>query len=172
MINETTLAEFILPHTIDDHVTFHRLSCVSRRFNQVAKRMLIRREQINYGCKYIWTELPGSVGGRIHGLYRIFLENGLLHREYTYHQGSRHGRMRGWYAIGGLTHLTYEWNYYQGKLHGLQHEWHINGQLVSEENYHHGKQHGCTKKWNTKGQLVTEEQHYHGNLQCEKYMLF
>ena len=51
MISENDLAELIFPNTLQDFRTFIALSQVSKRFNEVSKRKLIRKEQINSNGK-------------------------------------------------------------------------------------------------------------------------
>ena len=89
-IGETDLAELLFPHILDDLITWVRLSQVSRRFNEVAKKKLIRKERID-GCgrKIIWTEFPT-------GLCRTWYPHGQLSSSINYQHGKRHGLFREW----------------------------------------------------------------------------
>lgn len=110
MINETVLAELLFPHTLQYPKTFCQLSQVSKRFNEVSKRQLIKKNWINKdGTKEVWTELPN---------------------------GKKQGLSRGWHENG---QLRYEKNYDQGQLYGLYRGWHSNGQLIYKHNYDKGE---------------------------------
>ena len=69
---------------------------------------------------------PKSDGGKEHGLWEIYHDNGQLH-------------LKG--------------NYKDGKLHGLVETYHENGQLESKGNYKYGKQDGFMKSYRKNGTL-------------------
>jgi antitoxin component YwqK of YwqJK toxin-antitoxin module len=138
MINERTFADLIFPHTLDDLNTFYKLSQVSKRFHEVSKKYLIKKERINQdGTKEVWTELPS---GQRHGLSRGWYTNGQLWRESNYNQGQRHGLSQGWYKVTDqssetLCQIAYKHNYHQGHLHGLAQAWFTNGKSNYVNNY-------------------------------------
>lgn len=144
MISERDLAELIVPNTINDSVTFHRLAQVSKRFNAVARRLLIKRMVIYPDSKYkeIWTEQPN---GQKQGLARKWYLNtehpskprGQLETEFTYLNDRRHGMCREWFLNGQLWG---EYNYMNGLFHGLIRVWHPNGKLKYEMWYLNGKE--------------------------------
>jgi antitoxin component YwqK of YwqJK toxin-antitoxin module len=108
MINETTLAELLFPQ-IQDPKTWCKLAQVSKRFNEVFKRKLIKKERTDFsGAKEVWTELPN---------------------------GQKHGPAKGLYSSGHLAHIVY---YNQGELHGTNRYWYRNGQLIYKLEYKHG----------------------------------
>jgi antitoxin component YwqK of YwqJK toxin-antitoxin module len=134
MINEAVFAELIFPHTLQYPKTFCQLSQVSKRFNEVSKRQLVKKERINQdGIKEVWTELPN---GKKHGLYREWDSFGQLWYEHNYQHGQLHGLYQRWYSNG---QLAYESNYQQGQSHGLCRRWYEDGQLMYELNYQQGQ---------------------------------
>lgn len=133
-IDERTLAELLFPHVLDDPITFHRLTQVSKKFNKVSKTKLRRKELENYfGEKRVWTELP--TGGLKHGLSRGWC--GKYVHDIGYVQGS----------------LIYSHNHHHGELHGTQHGWDNNGKLCYIHNYRHGASHGRQQGWSQGGIL-------------------
>lgn len=134
MISESDLAELIIPHSINDLVTFHRLAQVSKRFNVVSKKLLIRREEIDFnGIKFVWTELPNRLK---HGHSRLWHPNGQLTQDYNYINGELQGVCKNWYLNGQLTS---EWNYFDNDRHGLCKGWYPNGELIYSNRYSYGK---------------------------------
>jgi antitoxin component YwqK of YwqJK toxin-antitoxin module len=118
MINERIFADLIFPHTIDDLNTFCKLSQVSKRFHEVSKKYLIKKENFCNGSKKVWTELPN---GKKHGLFRGWYSNGQLWHELPYQQGQPHGLCRGWYLAFSQSseargQLAFKTNYNQGQL--------------------------------------------------------
>lgn len=148
MINERTFAELIFTHILQDPRTFCTLAQVSKRFNEVSKTQLIKKERINEdGTKEVWTELPN---GTRHGLFREWYPCGQLKYEKNYNQNQLHGLFREWYENG---RLKYEYNYVQNQLHGLCREWYENGRLWYEYNYDQDQLHGLFREWYKTGQL-------------------
>lgn len=132
MINENDLAILIIPHTLDDTRTFCRLSQVSKRFNQVSKKMLIQKKGVTQDGNYVWMELPN---GQRHGLCRVWYLFGQLYYEYNTIHNIYHGLYRGWFPNG---QLMLEMNYQNGRRHGIERVWDSNGQLVSDKRYSNG----------------------------------
>lgn len=156
-ISENDLAELIVPHTLNDPVTFHRLAQVSKRFNHVTKRMLVKKENwIHF--KMLWTELPGS--GKKHGLYRCWYSNGQLEYETNYVQGRKHGFSRGWYLDGKKQS---EWYYNDNVPHGTCYGWYRDGKPWYIYNYQNGYRNGFIQEWDSYGQLVEERRYFNGN---------
>lgn len=88
-MNERDLASLIIPHTLDDPVTFHRLAQVSWRFNEVSKTKLVKKQHTNTDDETeICTALPD---GRRHGLSRVWYPNGQLKWSHHFHEGFHHG---------------------------------------------------------------------------------
>lgn len=159
MINETTLAELIVPHTLDDTRTFCRLAQVSKRFKQVTNRMLIRKERWIH-LKTIWTELPGS--GKKHGLFRCWYPDGQLEYETNYVHNRIQGFSRGWYRAGNPQSI---WFYNDNVPHGTCCGWYQDGKLWYIYNYQNGYRHGFSQERNARGELV-EEQWYSNGTPC------
>jgi len=67
--------------------------------------------------------------------------------------GKKHGLFRAWYQNGVLRH---EWTYKDGKKHGLSRDWYSDGQLMMEYTYKDGKVHGLWRIWDNDGQLKIE----------------
>ena len=83
-ISESDLAELLFPH-VTDFKTWIALSKVSKKFNEVSKRMLIRKETLNTdGSKAIWTVLPI---GLEHGFAQGWYSNGKLRYIQNYNNG-------------------------------------------------------------------------------------
>lgn len=167
MINETTLAELLFPHVLadNDFETFHRLACVSKRFNQVSKSSigLIRRThypQANRNVFYVWTELPGH--GTQHGFLQHRNIQGQIFQQYIYINGIAHGRYRSWDKIT-LT-LTREYVYNNGYIHGESQEWYPTGQLKCLSNYDMGRLHGECCEWNEGGQMTNVTPFHQGRV--------
>jgi antitoxin component YwqK of YwqJK toxin-antitoxin module len=168
MINEAVFAQLIFPHTLQDTKTFCQLAQVSKRFHEVSKKYLIKKENIDstVGFKTVWTELPN---GQLHGLCRGWYlvsgqsseARGQLRYEENYHQGHVHGLSRGWWSNG---QLEYERNYNQEQFHGLSRGWWSNGQLSYEKNYNQGQLHGLCRGWDEDGQLWYEHNYHQGKL--------
>lgn len=97
-LSKSDLANLLFPHV--DPPVWHRLQQVSKRFNQVGKSKLIRKEEIYPDNeKEIWTELPN---GNLHGLYKQWYPDGQLHYCWSYVNGVRNGISRVWYINGQL----------------------------------------------------------------------
>ena len=133
-ISESDLAELLFPH-VTDFKTWIALSKVSKKFNEVSKKKLIKKEEkYEDGYKKIWTILLRT--GQKHGFQREWYPSNQLMHESNYYQGKKHGIAKGWFVNG---QLSYSCNYYYDQLHGPYLGWFINGQLVSKNNYNHGK---------------------------------
>lgn len=175
MIGEESFAEILYPQVEDPRV-WHRLQQVSKRFNRVGKRLLIK----NTKDATTWTIMPN---GQLHGLYRKWLKisgpdrtwcKGGLTLEENYHRGKKHGYTRQWDAAGfllsehlfnhGLLQFTktyyimskqvqYECEYKNNLEHGLIKSWYSNGQLEYTVNYQNGDRNGEYKEWYLNGQL-------------------
>jgi antitoxin component YwqK of YwqJK toxin-antitoxin module len=112
--------------------------------------------------------------GLLHGVARLYHENGQLLHETHYADGLEHGMSRQfdptgtligtyqmvrgtgidrWYADSGV--LTEERHYVNGQRHGYE-RWYYcgcEGQLFEEGYYWEGESHGILRQWNDKGRL-------------------
>lgn len=112
--------------------------------------------------------------GRLHGVARLYHENGLLLHETHYEHGLEHGISRQfdpegtligtyemvkgtgvdrWYSDSGI--LKEERHYVNGKRHGYE-RWYdcgCEGRLFEEGHYWKGEPHGILREWNGKGRL-------------------
>jgi hypothetical protein len=167
MISENDLAELLFPHTLKDPVTFHRLAQVSKRFYDVSKKKLIRKEETAYVLirfKRIWTELPNGIKhGLCRGWYMNYSSEACCQLECarTYDQGKLHGLFQGWHPNGQPWYKT---NYIQGKRHGLYQEWYTSGKLQFEYNYVHSQLHGPWRGMSEDGKLQIEYNYNQGQL--------
>lgn len=150
-MNCPNLAEILFPH-VDDSETWCKLAQVNRRFNEVAKRLLVRKKEIHNDCDEMWTELPSN--GKRHGVYQKFFKGGMIWAECQFKNDWMHGTYERWYPSG---EKNYESNQINGLTHGLVQEWFPNGVLASEKNYSYGSKHGLSKKWNSRNQLRSEK---------------
>lgn len=123
MISESDFAELIFNHVLTDHVTFHRLAQINKKFNEVSKRKLIRKE-VTFAAwfddsnrmvwtgrgnvkKIVWTE---QANGKKHGLCRTWV-NGKLLKSIHYQDDQLHGHYQSWYPDGTkMCHYIYESN--------------------------------------------------------------
>ena len=99
--------------------------------------------------------------GEIHGLERVWYENGQLKAEINWKNGLWDGLIKDWYDNG---QLHYELNFKDGDLDGLQKYWYKNGQLENEENIKNGYLDGLQKYWYENGQLESETNYKNGEL--------
>jgi len=102
--------------------------------------------------------------GQLHGISRVWDENGQLWWEQNYMHGQLHGIYRRWHQNG---QLGYEDNYSQGHKHGISRMWYPNGQLDYADNYHQGQLHGISRWWSDDGKSEYEA-NYHYGTQIEK----
>jgi antitoxin component YwqK of YwqJK toxin-antitoxin module len=166
MINQTTLADFIMPHILElnECVTevWYTFSRVSKRFNYVANKYLKKKDIEPGVCgryRYIWTELPyydlshrynllfwslNKECGLEHGLFHIYTEKGKLIGKTSFNKGMYHGPDRT-YSENGI--LLEERNFLNNKLHGVNRKWADNGELILEINYQLGSRHGAYREW-------------------------
>lgn len=147
-INESTLAELLFPHVMDDPITFHRLAQVSTRFNKVAKSKLIKKVDSCPIFKTTWTEFQSN--GMKHGAYKIEYTNGRIQLRQQFYNGKTHGLYQTWAANGQLICET---NYNKGNIHGLYRTWSLTGQLETEFNFKNNLHHGIQRTWNPDGTL-------------------
>ena len=132
-ISESDLAALILPHALSDFQTWIALSKVSKKFNEVSKMMLVRKEIYKDGMKGIWTELPS---GQKHGHYREWYPNGQLKYSSNFSYDQIHGQQQGWFMNGQLSYIL---NIDHGEKHGFQQGWRENGQLAYTNHYDQGQ---------------------------------
>lgn len=88
----------------------------------------------------------GSAGGETLGYY----ESGKLRFQYPTLNGKLHGIGRIWDEDGRLLS---EETYKQGVLNGLKREWYLSGTLKTEHHYGDGRYHGEQREWYENGQL-------------------
>lgn len=121
--------------------------------------------------------------GRLHGVGRMWYENGQPEREDPFHKSILHGRQRSWYAHGALkAEMNYinnhldglrrEWypsgrpmmecRYVINRLDGLCTEWHQNGQVKERIPYWNGEAHGIIKSYDEKGRALAKEIYIQG----------
>lgn len=93
--------------------------------------------------------------GKLHGLKKVYYENGILAEEANYTNGELHGN-RKLYSVKGVTleDLTYQ----HGELHGLAKFFNGKGELMSEGSYKHDKHHG-TWRYYENGKLKQEKEY-------------
>ena len=125
-----------------------------------------------------------NIDGELHGVSKMWYEDGTPKGECHYKEGKRHGVCKSWYEDGtpkyesnfkdGKIHgvskwwyedgtLKYEDNYKDGKRHGVCKEWHEDGTLKYEDNCKDGKRHGVCKQWTVNGKLISECNYEEGN---------
>jgi hypothetical protein len=92
-----------------------------------------------------------EVGGKLHGVCRVWHYNGQLAEELRYHHGRLHGSSRQWNEQGRLLG-SFTMNHGTGR----QRYWHQNGQLRLEINSFNGKFFGRMRLWLRDGTLVQE----------------
>lgn len=104
MISERDFAELLLPHVLDDTNTWYKLARVSKRFLEVSRRLLVKKEYkfkyMNNLWHYIWTTLPD---GQEHGVYKLFRNNQLSVKQ-MFKNGMRLTEVN--YEIWTLGHLV------------------------------------------------------------------
>ena len=100
-------------------------------------------------------------GGKKHGSYKSWFENGKPWTEGTYKNGEWDGVKKGWWRNG---QLQIESNYKNGQLDGLMRYWHEDGQLGSERSYKDGKLHGLSRSWTEDGVLEVEYTYENGKI--------
>lgn len=138
-VGEEVLAELIFQH-VEDSVTWCRLAQVSKRFNKVAERKLIRKQTqqsvvIPESTAFSeWTELPAN--GQKHGFYRELFVDRKTSYEYTIKNNAPHGTVRSWFGDGNLQYVI---SYRNGKNHGNYNEWNRDGIHIYSLVYSDGK---------------------------------
>lgn len=153
MINEETLAELIFSHN-NDIQTYLHLAQVSKRFNKVSKRVLVKKTYIKTyiranGETTCWTELPNIPGIR-HGLLTIKHIYGCITSEHNYCIGNLHGICKNYHINGQIGSIG---NYVNGKEHGQLEGWYIDGKQEYKINFVNGLRHGMSEGWWDDGSL-------------------
>ena len=89
-----------------------------------------------------------NVGGKEHGLYESYHENGQLRGKGNYKDGEQHGLFESYSENGQLSTKL---NYKDGEQHGLYEFYRENGQLRYKVNYKDGEQHGLFESYDKDG---------------------
>ncbi len=122
---------------------------------------------------------------KVHGLFRVWSEDGQLLQEKNFLHGELDGEQHEYYANGRmkLSHryvagkqdgMQQEWFengkaslavcYKDGQLDGPQKRWYEDGQLQEEASYQNGVQHGIQRQWYDNGHLRIEKPMTQGQL--------
>ena len=96
------------------------------------------------------TSLGESVG---------YHKNGKIYFKYPLKNGNMHGVCRIWSENGILQD---EETYFRGYLHGMRKHWHPNGNLNTQETYVRGFRHGICTYWDEKGKLIEKRLYVSG----------
>jgi antitoxin component YwqK of YwqJK toxin-antitoxin module len=93
--------------------------------------------------------------GKLHGLKRVFYEDGVLAEEANYNLGELHGN-RKLYSVKGV--VLEDLTYVNGELHGPAKFYNGKGELMSEGIYKNDKHHG-TWRYYENGKLKEEKEY-------------
>jgi antitoxin component YwqK of YwqJK toxin-antitoxin module len=102
---------------------------------------------------------PINDGGKEHGLFEAYHENGQLRLKRNYKDGERHGLSESYYENGQLQNIQ---NLKDGKWHGLEEMYYENGQLRLKRNYKDGERHGLSESYHENGQLRNKGTYQNG----------
>lgn len=94
-------------------------------------------------------------GGKLHGLKKVFYENGALAEEADYTNGELHGN-RKLYSVKGI--VLEDLQYRNGELHGPAKFYNGKGELMSEGFYRNNKHHGTWRHY--ENEKLKEEKEY------------
>jgi hypothetical protein len=108
-----------------------------------------------------WNFACYNIEGELHGVSKMWYEDGTPKYEKNYKDGKLHGVYKWWYGDGTPK---YEENYKDGKEHGVCKEWYDDGTPKSEHNYKDGKEHGVCKEWYDDGTPKSEHNYKDGKL--------
>ena len=121
--------------------------------------------------------------GRLHGVGRLWFEDGQPESENTFHKGVFHGPQRSWYRNGQIrseisivnnqydgtrrewypsAQLMLECAYRQNKLEGVLTQWHANGRLKERGPYQEGLRHGIWQEFNEQGSPAAKQLYARG----------
>ena len=100
-------------------------------------------------------------GGKKHGLFEAYHENGQLRMKRNFKDGEPHGLSEEYFKNGQLYRKD---PFKGGKWHGLQESYDENGQLVQSRNFKDGKKHGSVKAYNHEGHLYFNATYRNGKL--------
>ncbi len=136
----------------------------------------------HYENDRLWFKYPIDQG-LMHGVCRIWHEDGRLQIEETYDRGILHGLQREWYSDGKLKlekcyknglmngdsttwyengDLSFQGFYAEGTPNGIIKYWYQNGILKSQEGYNHGIRHGISTRWREDGSLLSQKAYIRG----------
>ena len=129
------------------------------------------------------------VDGQRQGLWKQYLDNGVLSSEITYVEDEPYGRIKIYYPNGKVAeegtwrnevwvgeyisyykngHINYKWNFTEdGKRTGIQEYYHENGNKMISGNWENGAEAGVIKRFNEQGELIEEQTFNNGKINPE-----
>ncbi len=148
--------------------------------NETNASLIINEAFFNDGSRRFQYSL---LNGKLHGVGRLWHENGQLLEEEPWYKGIYHGRYRKWYDSGRLCEEAFfvnnEYNqrhrfwyangnlkseclYESNKINGLFMEWFENGMPKSSVTYVNGLRHGIEKEYDVQGKLISRKLYIRG----------
>lgn len=95
--------------------------------------------------------LKSVYGGKMHGVYKSFYENGDSFEVRKYVNNLSTGRHYGYWPTTGK--LKFDYNYYEEKREGPQKKWYKDGKPYLFANFKYDKEEGLQQGWRENGKL-------------------